>query len=158
MRLVAVEVTIMEMQHVRYFLALCQERNFTRAAKWCGVSQPTVTNAMKRLEQKLGGSLLYRDRSNIRLPALGFLVRPDLARIDQFAAKAKHKARKFLAGTCRQLPAPLVWLPRKLKYHYFSRREHPGKSRLNFPPEAAMAKHSSANPSSDHRTAKRKQV
>src|SRR5215467_12635247 len=42
----------MQMQHIRYFLALCEERSFTRAAKRCGVSQPSLTNAIMVLEQE----------------------------------------------------------------------------------------------------------
>src|SRR5262245_31012171 len=36
----------MQMHQIRYFLALCEERNFTRAARRCGVSQPSLTNAI----------------------------------------------------------------------------------------------------------------
>jgi len=87
----------MEIHQVRYFLALCEERNFTRAAKRCGVSQPSLTNAIKRLEAELGGSLFYRDRVNTRLTNLGTLMRPELVRIDQSSTDAKRKAVKFLA-------------------------------------------------------------
>src|SRR5215468_10129897 len=45
----------MQMQQIRYFLALCEERSFTRAAKRCGISQPSLTNAIIALEQELGG-------------------------------------------------------------------------------------------------------
>jgi len=88
----------MEMHQVRYFLALCEERNFTRAAKRCGVAQPSLTRAIKQLEKALGGSLFDRDRANNRLSNLGILVRPELARIDRSAAEAKRKAAKFLAA------------------------------------------------------------
>ena len=88
----------MEMHQVRYFLALCEERNFTRAAKRCGVAQPSLTRAIKQLEKKLGGSLFDRDRANNRLSNLGILVRPELARIDRSAAEAMRKAAKFLAA------------------------------------------------------------
>jgi DNA-binding transcriptional LysR family regulator len=66
----------MEMHQVRYFLALCEERNFTRAAKRCGVAQPSLTRAIKQMEAKLGGSLFDRARANTRLTDLGNLVRP----------------------------------------------------------------------------------
>jgi len=88
----------MEMHQVRYFLALCEERNFTRAAKRCGVAQPSLTRAIKQMEAKLGGSLFDRARANTRLTDLGILVRPELARIDRSAADAKRKAAKFLAS------------------------------------------------------------
>ena len=61
----------MEMHQIRYFLALCEERNFTRAAKCCGVSQPSLTNAVKRLEHTFGGPLFHRNRKNVELSELG---------------------------------------------------------------------------------------
>jgi hypothetical protein len=88
----------MEMHQVQYFLALCEERNFTRAAKRCGVSQPSLTNAIKRLEAELGGSLFHRDRVNTQLTDLGIKLRSDFEQIDRFAADAKRKATKFLSS------------------------------------------------------------
>ena len=38
----------MEMHQVRYFLALCEELNFTRAAERCHVAQPSLTRAIKQ--------------------------------------------------------------------------------------------------------------
>jgi Transcriptional regulator len=86
---------LMQMHHVRYFLALCEERNFTRAAKRCGVSQPSLTNAIKRLEQILGGQLFHRGRRNIELSELGRVVKPYLKQLDQSAHEAKRKATDF---------------------------------------------------------------
>jgi DNA-binding transcriptional LysR family regulator len=39
----------MEISQIRYFLALCDERRFTRAARRCGVAQPSLTRAIKKL-------------------------------------------------------------------------------------------------------------
>jgi LysR family transcriptional regulator, hydrogen peroxide-inducible genes activator len=44
----------MQMQQIHYFLALCEELNFTRAARRCGISQPTLTTAVSALERELG--------------------------------------------------------------------------------------------------------
>jgi DNA-binding transcriptional LysR family regulator len=88
----------METHQVRYFLALCEERNFTRAAKRGGVSQPSLTNAIKRLEQKLGGSFFQRDHRNIELTELGRVVKPYLKQIDQCVYQAKRNAGKLLAA------------------------------------------------------------
>ena len=57
----------MEMHQVRYFLALCEELNFARAAGRCGVSQPSLTRAIKKLEVELGGPLFYRDSGGRRV-------------------------------------------------------------------------------------------
>ena len=88
----------MQIYQARYFLALCEERSFTRAAKRCGVSQPSLTNAIKRLEQTLGGPLFQRARGNIKLTELGRVVKPYLKQLDQSAYEAKRKAENFLSA------------------------------------------------------------
>jgi LysR family hydrogen peroxide-inducible transcriptional activator len=87
----------MQMHQVRYFLALCDEKNFTRAANRCGVTQPSLTKAIKNLELKLGGALFYRSKSETRLTKLGKLVRPRMQRINQEAAHAHQIAQQFNA-------------------------------------------------------------
>jgi DNA-binding transcriptional LysR family regulator len=82
----------MEMQHIRYFLALCDERNFTRAAKRCGVAQPSLTRAIKRLEKELGGTLFERSRKTTEMTALGRAIRPHFIEIERAAANAKREA------------------------------------------------------------------
>jgi|BarGraIncu00222A_1022003.scaffolds.fasta_scaffold135935_1 Transcriptional regulator len=89
----------MQMNQIRYFLALCEERNFTRAAKRCGVSQPSLTNAIKRLEQTLGGPLFHRDCRSIELTELGRVVKPYLRQLNQSAYEAKRKAAKVLSAS-----------------------------------------------------------
>jgi LysR family hydrogen peroxide-inducible transcriptional activator len=82
----------MQMQQIRYFLALCEERNFTRAARRCGVSQPSLTNAMIALERELGGALFQR-RPKIALTVLGHAVHPYLQRIAENAEHARDAAQ-----------------------------------------------------------------
>lgn len=86
----------MHLHQVRYFLALCEEHSFTRAARRCGVAQPSLTRAIKLLEEELGGTLFDRDHQGARLTDLGILVQSDLAQIEQSVAVAKRKAKKFL--------------------------------------------------------------
>lgn len=85
----------MKMHEVRYFLALCEQRNFNRAAKSCGVSQPSLTNAIKILEAKLGGLLFYRSQSDTSLTKLGKLVRPHMKIIYREAKNAVETATSF---------------------------------------------------------------
>ena len=54
----------MEFNQVRYFLALAETLNFTRAAEKCNVSQPALTRSIKLLEQELNGPLLIRNGKN----------------------------------------------------------------------------------------------
>lgn len=82
----------MQMNQIRYFLALYDERNFTRAAKRCGVSQPSLTNAIRRLERILGGSLFDRTSRNAEPTELGRTIRPYLEQISKHADEVKRRA------------------------------------------------------------------
>ena len=82
----------MQMHQIRYFLALCEERNFTRAAKRCGVSQPSLTNAIIALEQELGGAVFQR-KPLVSLTVLGHAVHPYLDRIAQNVDQAREAAQ-----------------------------------------------------------------
>src|SRR5262249_421415 len=95
----------MQMHQIRYFLALCEECNFTRAAKRCGVSQPSLTNAIIGLEQGLGGALFQR-KPLIALTALGHAVHPYLDRIAENADHARQAA-EVMADVRRSPPIPL---------------------------------------------------
>jgi hypothetical protein len=95
----------MQMQQIRYFLALCEERNFTRAAKRCGVSQPSLTNAIIALEQELGGTLFQR-KPLVSLTMLGHAVHPYFDRIAQNADHAREAAQA-MADVRRSSPMPL---------------------------------------------------
>ena len=71
----------MELHQIRYFLAVNDTRNFTRAAERCSVSQPALTNAIKKLERELDGPLFHRDRSGAKLTPLGELLLPRFQRL-----------------------------------------------------------------------------
>ena len=85
----------MEMHQIRYFLALCEERSFTRAARRCGISQPSLTNAIIRLEQELGGALFQR-KPAIVLTMLGHALHPYLQRIAENADHARNTAQALV--------------------------------------------------------------
>ena len=87
----------MEMHQVRYFLAVCETMNFTRAADSCGVSQPSLTRAIQKLEQELGGPLFRRERSRTHLTELGRLVRPRLEAVHDSSLAARLEAEEYHA-------------------------------------------------------------
>lgn len=87
----------MEMHQIRYFLAVCETLNFTRAAEKCHVAQPSLTRAVKALEDELGGPLFRRERQNTHLTALGEMMRPHLAQVLAETETAKLRARSFNA-------------------------------------------------------------
>ncbi|MBV9931276.1 MAG: LysR family transcriptional regulator [Alphaproteobacteria bacterium] len=83
----------MEMQQVRYFVALAGTLNFTRAAERCNVSQPALTRAIQQLEHELGGPLFHRERGNTHLSELGRMMLPYLETVEQSARAAREQAR-----------------------------------------------------------------
>jgi DNA-binding transcriptional LysR family regulator len=86
---------VMQLQEVRYFLAVRQERSFTRAARRCGVSQPSLTNAIRRLEKDLGGALFER-KPAVALTVLGHAVHLYLQRIAENADLARDTAQALV--------------------------------------------------------------
>ncbi len=82
----------MEMQQVRYFVALARTLNFTRAAEQCNVSQPALTRAIQQLEHELGGPLFHRERINTHLSELGLMMLPYLEGVANSARAAKQAA------------------------------------------------------------------
>lgn len=119
----------MEMHQIRYFLAVADELNFTRAAAKCNVSQPSLTRAIKLLEEELGGALFHRERANTHLSELGRTVRPNLEKILAESTQAKRIAHDFrkLSKTTLKLGVMCTIGPNQL-IDLFTRlrTEHPG--------------------------------
>jgi len=93
----------MELYQIRYYCALCDTLHFGRAAEKCGVSQPTLTRAVQRLEQELGGLLIRRERGGTHLTDLGRLVRPMLEEVLAHADNVKTAAHRLLRSEDKSL-------------------------------------------------------
>jgi DNA-binding transcriptional LysR family regulator len=89
----------MEMHQIKYFLAVAEQLNFSRAAKACKVSQPSLSRAIKALETELGGALFHRERSHTHLTDLGQMVLPHLEQTYQGAAAAKRISHELAQMT-----------------------------------------------------------
>lgn len=61
----------MTLTELRYIVTLAQEKHFGRAAERCHVSQPTLSVAVKKLEDELGIALFERSKSHIRVTEIG---------------------------------------------------------------------------------------
>jgi LysR family hydrogen peroxide-inducible transcriptional activator len=88
----------MEMHQVRYFLAVCETLNFTRAAERCHVTQPALTRAIQKLEEEVGGQLFRRERNATHLTHLGQMVKPHLEQVLADSVAAMSTARSFLSA------------------------------------------------------------
>ena len=74
----------MQLRQICYFLALCEEQSFTRAARRCGISQPSLTNAIIAPEQERFSSAGGEWRSHVAMASL--TNAPDTMPIDQSSA------------------------------------------------------------------------
>jgi DNA-binding transcriptional LysR family regulator len=88
----------MEMHQVRYFLAVARTLNFTRAAEECNVAQPSLTRAIRQLEDELGGDLFRRERPHAQLTELGQRMQPLLQQCYESALGARSLASSIKSG------------------------------------------------------------
>ncbi len=86
----------MEIHEIRYFLAVCETLNFTKAAEGCNVSQPALTRAIQKMEGELGGLLFSRERGNTHLTELGRLMQPHFEEVLARTQAARATAQRFL--------------------------------------------------------------
>ena len=88
----------METHQVRYFLAVARTLNFTKAAEECNVTQPSLTRAIKKLEDELGGPLFHRERANTHLTELGRAMLPHIEQSYLAAQSARALAEALKRG------------------------------------------------------------
>lgn len=97
-------VSSVTLTELRYVVAVARERHFGRAAESCFVSQPTLSVAVRKLEEELGVSLFERGRMEIALTEIGERVVDQASRVLEEAAVVKAIAeagRDQLAGPLR---------------------------------------------------------
>lgn len=98
----------MDFNQVRFFLAVSDTLNFTRAAELCNVTQPALTQAVKRLESELGGELIRRDGRNTELTSLGRTLRTHFLQIDHTRKLVSSTAKAVTSGELGELNIGLM--------------------------------------------------
>ena len=93
----------MTLTELRYIVTLAQERHFGRAAERCFVSQPTLSVAVKKLEEELGVALFERSKSTVQVTPLGETIVEQAQRVLEQTSVIKELAN---AGK-DQLASPL---------------------------------------------------
>lgn len=93
----------MELRVLKYFLAVCQEKNFSRAATKLLISQPALSKQIKDLETELGVTLFIRNHHHLELTQEAYFLRQraqDLLNLVDSTEKELQK-NKVLSGTLR---------------------------------------------------------
>lgn len=83
----------MELRHLRYFVAVAEELNFTHAAARLRVAQPALSSQVKDLEHELQASLFERGRRGVQLTRAGRALYPRARALLSQAAEAANEAR-----------------------------------------------------------------
>jgi len=93
----------MELRHLKYFVAVAEEENVTRAALKLHVSQPALSRQVRDLEEELGFSLLERGANSMRLTEGGRAFLVEARAILQRADAAVKAARAIANGNMGEL-------------------------------------------------------
>ncbi|MED3874789.1 LysR family transcriptional regulator [Lysinibacillus capsici] len=64
----------MDIKQLHYFIAVSEQMNFSKASERLHISQPSLSNAIKKLEQEIGSPLLERNTRNLQLTEAGELL------------------------------------------------------------------------------------
>jgi len=88
----------MELRTLRYFMAVVEKQNFTRAAESLNMSQPPLSQQIRKLEETLGTPLLRRLTRSIELTEAGASLYRDANEILELADAAKQKVKRIARG------------------------------------------------------------
>ena len=88
----------MELRHLKYFVAVSERQNFTRAAEELHVAQPAISQQIKSLEEEIGVLLLRRNKRSVKLTAAGHAFLSEAREILAHAELSKQIARRAARG------------------------------------------------------------
>jgi DNA-binding transcriptional LysR family regulator len=101
--------TSMNIRQLRYFLAVAQELNFTRAAEKVGIAQPPLSQQILSLEQDLRTQLFIREKRNVRLTPAGEVLVDYAHRVINAAAAAEAAVHMVERGARANLRVGAIY-------------------------------------------------
>jgi LysR family hca operon transcriptional activator len=98
----------MELRHLRYFVAVAEELNFTRAAQRLNTAQPSLSQQIKQLEADIGIPLLDRSKRHVALTAGGKVFLGEAREILAHVERAGQRAARAQQGESTELIVGVV--------------------------------------------------
>src|SRR5690606_5506349 len=98
----------MELRHLRYFLAVAETLNFSRAAEKLHIAQPALSKQIRNLEELLGAQLFLRSKHQVSLTLAGEVFRQQAALVLEQAKRAAHLAQRVESGEIGRLSIGFV--------------------------------------------------
>lgn len=98
----------MQFNQINYFLRTCDTLNFTHAADICNVSQPSLSTAIQKLEEELGGDLFLRSGRNLTLTDFGAAMRVHMTQIEEAKKAANRAASEFVGSSSEVIDIGLM--------------------------------------------------
>jgi LysR family hydrogen peroxide-inducible transcriptional activator len=99
----------MTLTELRYIVAVARERHFGRAAEACFVSQPTLSVAVKKLEDELGAPLFERSQSEVTVTSVGTEVVAQAQRVLEQAGVIKELVKQRRDPLAGQLKLGVIY-------------------------------------------------
>jgi DNA-binding transcriptional LysR family regulator len=103
---------MVELRHLRYFVAVAEDLNFSRAAERLHMAQPPLSHAIRQLERELGTELLLRTTREVRLTEAGQSFLDGARRTLIELERAQNDARRAAAGETGRLRIAFSWSAR----------------------------------------------
>ncbi len=134
----------MELRHVRYFIAVAEYLNFSKAAQQLHIAQPPLSRQIRQLEEALGVTLFMRDKRRVALTKAGQVFLGEARKLVLQAGHAMEAARhaqKGESGIVRigiasglgGLIRAIIYLTRPLVFDTFSLLENEDEPRTKEP-------------------------
>jgi DNA-binding transcriptional LysR family regulator len=103
---------MVELRHLRYFVAVAEELNFSRAARRMHMAQPPLSAAIRQLERDLGVDLFVRTTREVKLTEAGHAFLAGARRTLADAERAAEDAKRAAAGELGHLRLAYSWSTR----------------------------------------------
>jgi DNA-binding transcriptional LysR family regulator len=98
-----------DFRHLRAFVTVAEERNFTRAAQRLHISQPPLTRQIRHLEHELGVTLFLRHRTGVEMTREGLALLDKARTVSSAVADFENSARSVKAPRNRGISVGIGW-------------------------------------------------